>query len=116
MSAPTFHRILDRVDAGLDFGTIEGRLPDGTTRIIGSRGEGPYGIVNLHSWKALLRLTRSGSVGWYEAWERGEWESPDAVQIFDLFTRNRSGLKSTGRAGGLFRWLMKLQHWRKRND
>ena len=38
MAAPGFHRILDRIDAGMDYGTFEGKLPDGTTRIVGGRG------------------------------------------------------------------------------
>ncbi len=114
--APGFHHILDRIDAGLDHGTFEGKLPDGTTRILGGRGEGPMAEVTLHSWNALLRLINSGSVGWYRAWELGEWESPDLVTVFDLFTRNRTGLKSTGRASGLFNWIVSRRHRKRHND
>lgn len=116
LTAPGFHRILDRIDAGLDHGTFEGKLPDGTTRIVGGRGEGPMAEITLHSWNALLRLVNSGSVGWYRAWELGEWESPDLVPVFDLFTRNRAGLKDTGRAAGIFRFIVKLRHSRRHND
>ena len=116
LTAPGFHRILDRIDAGLDHGTFEGTLPDGTTRIVGGRGEGPTARITLHSWNALLRLVNSGSIGWYRAWEKGEWESPDLVELFDLFTRNRSGLKDTGRAGGLFRLIARMRHSRRSND
>jgi deoxyribodipyrimidine photo-lyase len=42
----------------------------------------------LNSWLALVRLATSGSVGWYKAWARGEWASPDPVPLFDLFMRN----------------------------
>ncbi|GAA0480214.1 cyclopropane-fatty-acyl-phospholipid synthase family protein [Parasphingorhabdus litoris] len=116
LTAPGFHRILDRIDTGLDYGTFEGKLPDGTTRIVGGRGEGPMAEIIIHSWNALLRLVNSGSVGWYRAWELGEWESPDLVPVFDLFTRNRAGLKDTGRAAGIFRLIAKLRHFRRRND
>lgn len=116
LTAPGFHRILDRIDAGLDHGTFEGKLPDGTTRIVGGRGEGPMAEITLHSWNALLRLVNSGSVGWYRAWELGEWESPDLVPVFDLFTRNRAGLKDTGRAAGIFKLIAKLRHSRRHND
>ena len=71
LTAPGFHRILDRIDAGLDHGTFEGTLPDGTTRIVGGRGEGPTARITLHSWNALLRLVNSGSIGWYRAWKKG---------------------------------------------
>ena len=114
--APGFHHILDRIDAGMDHGTFEGKLPDGTTRILGGRGEGPMVEINLHSWNALLRLINSGSVGWYRAWELGEWDSPDLVTVFDLFTRNRDGLKNTGRASGFFNWVVKRRHQKRDND
>jgi len=114
--APIFHRILDRIDSGLDHGTFEGHLPDGTTRVVGGRGEGPMVEITLHSWKSLLRLINSGSVGWYRAWEKGEWESPDLVGTFDLFSRNREGLKDLGRAAGLFNWIVKRRHQARKND
>lgn len=114
--APFFHRIMDGIDAGLDHGTFEGHLPDGTTRIVGGRGEGPMVEITLNSWKSLLRLINSGSVGWYRAWEKGEWESPDLVTVFDLFTRNREGLKNTGRAAGLFNLIVKRRHKARKND
>src|SRR3546814_15980441 len=75
--ARLFHRMLDRIDAGLDSGTIEGHLPDGSVRLLGGRGKGPVAIVHLHSWAALVRLALSGSVGWYRAWDTGEWSSPE---------------------------------------
>lgn len=114
--APAFHRLLDRIDAGLDHGTIEGKLPDGTTRVLGARGKGPTARINLHSWKGLYRLVTAGSIGWYRAWEIGEWDAEDLVPVFDLFTRNRAGLKNTGRASGFFRLAAKFQHGRRRND
>src|SRR5690606_31744469 len=95
-----FHRMLDRIDRGLDYGTLEGHLPDGSVRILGARGEGPTAIVHLHSWAALARLALSGAVGWYRAWEHGEWSSPDPVPLFDLFMRNGDALGSAGRAHG----------------
>ncbi len=111
-----FHKVLDRIDAGLDHGALEGILPDGSRRILGGRGEGPTAIVKLNSWRALIRLGRSGSVGWYKAWELGEWESPDPVLLFDLFMRNRAGLGSTARASGFTRLINFFAHFLRRNS
>ncbi len=82
----------------------------------GGRGEGPVCEVNLNSWQALIRLGRSGSVGWYKAWELGEWDSPDPVPLFDLFMRNRAGLGTTARASGLARLGNFLAHSFRRNS
>ena len=105
-----FGRILDRIDIGLAEGRIELTLPDGGQRTLGGRGAGPVAMVRLHSWRALVRLAASGSVGWYEAWARGEWSSPDPVPLFDLFMRNAVGLGEAARAKGPWRWLNRLAH------
>ena len=111
-----FERIVDRIDRGLEFGTIEGTLPDGSVRWLGGRGAGPTAIVTLHSWKALLRLVRGGSAGWYEAWAAGEWSSPDPVQIFDLFMRNRLSLGTVARPSGVAKLAGLAVHMMRRNS
>lgn len=114
--AGLFHRMLDRIDAGLMEGSIEGYLPDGSIRILGGRGKGPTAVVDLKSWAALVRLALSGSVGWYRAWEKGEWSSPDPVPLFDLFMRNAESLGQAGRARGPWRWLNRAIHALNHND
>src|SRR3546814_8019348 len=47
--AKAFHKVLDRIDTGLEHGALEAWLPDGTTRILGGRQPGPVCEVNLHS-------------------------------------------------------------------
>ena len=111
-----FSRILDRVDRGLAQGAIDATLPDGTKRLLGGRAPGPMPIVELHSWNALVRLMTSGSVGWYKAWEQGEWSSPDPVSLFDLFMRNGENLGDTGRAKSLFRLVNRIGHRFRDND
>ncbi len=110
-----FHRILDRIDTGLACGTIEAMLPDRSFRILGGRMAGPVARVNLVRWRALLKLGRGGSVGWYEAWEAGDWECTDPVQLFDLFMRNRLSLGRTARASGVTRLAKWAAHQWRRN-
>lgn len=111
-----FHRILDRIDAGIEAGTLEAVLPDGTFRVLGGRGPGPLVQVNLNSWRALIRLGQSGSVGWYQAWEAGEWDSPDPVPLFNMFMRNRISLGNSARASGVSRLIKHVAHMLRRND
>jgi cyclopropane-fatty-acyl-phospholipid synthase len=108
--ARPFHRILDRVDAGLEEGAIEASLPDGTHRLLGGRRDGPVAVVRVVRWRALLRLVTAGSVGWYEGWARGDWTCDDPVPLFDLFMRNRVPLGNVARAGGATRLAIRAWH------
>ena len=113
--APAFRRVLDKVDAGLVEGGIDAALPDGSKRRLGFRTDGPVAVVRLNSWRAMLRLATSGSVGWYKAWEKGEWDSPDPVPLFDLFMRNGRSLGAVGRSKGLFRLANRAAHAVRKN-
>ena len=100
LAAGGFQRVLDRIDRGLDAGSLLAALPDGTQRLFGGRSPGPDSQIDLRHWNALLRLATGGSAGWYQAWEAGEWDSPDPVQIFALFMRNAATLGGGGAGQG----------------
>ncbi|HVJ02394.1 MAG TPA: cyclopropane-fatty-acyl-phospholipid synthase family protein [Sphingomonas sp.] len=114
--APVFHRQLDRLDRGITEGSLELTLPGGATRMLGGRAAGAAAVVDLRSWRALLRLALGGSAGWYEAWAAGEWVSPDPVQLFALFSRNRASLAAQSRAQGITLWPRRIAHWLRRNS
>jgi cyclopropane-fatty-acyl-phospholipid synthase len=109
------HRILDRIGAGLERGSIEAILPDGSVQLLGGRAPGFAARVTIRDWRALLRLATGGSVGWYQAWEVGEWDSPDPVALFALFMDNAGALGGVARARGPWRWLVRLGHRLRRN-
>ncbi|MBH2000118.1 MAG: class I SAM-dependent methyltransferase [Sphingomonadaceae bacterium] len=113
---PLFHRLLDRIDQGLEQGAIDATLPDGTRRLLGGRAPGPHCEVHLVRWRALLRLATGGSAGWYRAWAAGEWTSPDPVPLFALFMRNAVALGQSARPRGPARWAGRLLHWSRRNS
>ena len=113
--APGFHKVLDRIDRGLEAGSITGRLPDGTVRKLGGRHPGVDAEVHIRDWRALIRLATGGSVGWYQAWEAGEWTSADAVSLFAVFAANSELLGDVGRAKGPWRLASRVAHWLNRN-
>jgi cyclopropane-fatty-acyl-phospholipid synthase len=108
--APTFARVLDHIDARLERGGIDASLPGGLRRRLGFHASGPAARVEIRSWMALVRLAISGSVGWYKAWELGEWTSPDPVPLFELFSLNAVSLGEVGRAKGVARWVNLVAH------
>lgn len=111
-----FARVLDQIDERLEAGGIVITIPGEGQRRLGFRGKGPEAIVHLNSWHALVRLATSGSIGWYRAWVRGEWASPDPVPLFALFMANAVSLGDIGRAKGAARWLNAVKHRHRDND
>ena len=105
-----FARVLDHLDERIEIGGIEATLPDGQHRRIGFHAAGPVAIVRLNSWYALVRLATSGSIGWYRAWAKGEWSSPDPVPLFALFMANAAPLGNVARAKGSVRLFNALKH------
>ncbi|MDE2435725.1 MAG: class I SAM-dependent methyltransferase [Sphingomonadales bacterium] len=108
-------RLLDQIDAGIARGSVRVRLPGGSVRVLGGRAPGFEAEADVRDWRALLRLAAAGSVGCYQGWEAGEWDSPDPVALFALFCANASSLGDAARARGPWRWLGKTLHWLHRN-
>jgi cyclopropane-fatty-acyl-phospholipid synthase len=113
--SPGLAKIVDRIDEALDTGAIHATLPDGTFRTLGGREAGFTCRVDLHSWNGLIRLASNGSVGWFQAWEAGEWSCDDLVALFALFNEHAIRLGDTARAKGPFRRALKLAHLFNRN-
>ena len=116
VAARIFHIMLDNIDRGLDIGSVEVRLPNGSVRCLGGRSAGPAAQAEIRHWNALLRLARHGSVGCYEGWITGDWDSIDPVALFELFVRNRKSLGNAARASGFARWAGKVAHRSRRNS
>jgi cyclopropane-fatty-acyl-phospholipid synthase len=113
--APGFEKVLARIDRALISGTIHGVLPNGSRVTLGGRAPGHECEVRLRSWNGMLRLASNGSVGWYQAWAAGEWESPDPVPLFALFMQHAERLGDTARAKGPFRAGLRIAHLFNRN-
>ena len=113
--SPGMSRLIQNIDKGLIFGKISALLPDGSSVTLGGRASGFAAEVTLHEWRGLLRVATGGSVGLYQAWEAGEWSSPDPVQLFALFTANAADLGDIARAKGPWRFAGRVLHALKRN-
>lgn len=116
LAASRLKRLLDQIDQGLVSGSVRGRLPGGSHRILGGRSAGPEAEMNIRQWRALARIAWSGSIGLYEGWAAGEWDSPDPVQIFALFMLNRTSLGNAARPSAFARYATRFLHWMRRNN
>ena len=114
--APGIDHIVDRIDAGLTKGTLLAQLPDGSTRQLGGREDGFNAQVTINDWRAVIRLATNGSIGWYQAWEAGEWKSPDLAPLCAIVADNSTTLGSIGRSKGPFRLAARLAHRFNRNS
>ena len=110
IAGPLFARVVDQLDRRLLSGGLEATLPNGSRRRVGFHAPGPVATVDISSWRALVRLATSGSVGWYKAWAAGEWSSPDPVPLFELFAVNAVTLRNAARAKGPARWINAAAH------
>lgn len=115
LSAPGFHKLLDRIDTGLATGSLEAKLPDGKMRMLGNRAPGVAAQIELKSWRPLIRLMTSGSVGWYRGYAEGEWDSAAPEKLFELFVANRKTLGNVARAKGAARMRNLLAHAQRKN-
>jgi cyclopropane-fatty-acyl-phospholipid synthase len=114
--APGFSAIVNAVDRGLERGSMLAHLPDGTTRLLGGRAPGFDARIDLKDWRALLRLATNGSIGWYQAYEAGEWDSEDMVALFAVMGDNARTLGNTARSSGPFKWAARIAHRLNRNS
>lgn len=114
--APGFQTVLDRVDQRLLRGVIHAHLPDGTQRTLGGRAPGFESTVHLKDWRALLRLATGGAIGWYQAYEAGEWEADNHAVLFALMSDNVRTLGDTARSSGPLRWAARVVHALNRNN
>ena len=106
--AGSFQRALDRMDAGFARGQLDATLPDGTTRRLGGRRDGPRAEIALRNWRPLVRLGLSGSAGFAQSNFDGDWSSPDATALFELFMLNRVELGEIARGNPLGRTINRL--------
>src|SRR3954452_3593620 len=92
--------VLERVLPGLEGGTLEVRLPDGSARRFGS---GPRVGIEIADARFFQRLATRGKLGLGESFTAGEWRADDLVAFFELMLRNtEAGAARQARVRRLF--------------
>ena len=86
-------------------GQLSLRAPDGTPRVFGGSGPGPTAEIRVRRNAFYRRCAAAGDVGFGEAYQAGDWDTPDLPAVIAWFCANVDS--STVLSGTLKRdWLM----------
>jgi cyclopropane-fatty-acyl-phospholipid synthase len=109
----TVFRLLDRIRHG----SLELRLPDGSSARFGSRADGePRASMRLANWDVFGAALRAGDIGFAESYIAGDWTTPDLPGLLELLIANRDDVEAViyGRWWGSL--LHRLKHLLNRNS
>ena len=87
-------------------GTLALALPNGDGMVLRGPSPGPDARVEMHSWRALLRIALSGSHGLAAGYAAAEWDSPDPAVAVAFAAANMD----VGAQAPSVRWL--TRPWR----
>ncbi len=97
-------------------GALSVTLPDGSVRTFGPGGAPAASLRVLHP-RFFRRLARSADIGFGEAWQNGEIDSPDLVELLRFFIANRpSAVDAPIRLSFVGRAFNRLRHLARRNS
>ena len=103
-------RLLDRIGQGRLVVTAPGGV-----RLVGEGAPGEDAALNLHNWRALLRVLAGSDIGFAQAVIDGDCSSQDLVALLRLFDRNISALGTAANLFGPSRWLQRLAYLAQAN-
>ncbi|MGD8109119.1 class I SAM-dependent methyltransferase [Vibrio sp. TRT 17S01] len=113
-----FFKLINHLDAGslIIDETFES---DESQRIhrFGFSSEGtPTASIEIHNPALYSRVLKGGSIAAAEAYMDGWWDSPDLIQVIELFALNMKMLdKLESKTSWMTQFTDKLQHWLNRN-
>ena len=116
-SAPATARAVFRLLERLRHGSLELRLPDGSTARFGSRADGePRAAMRLRNWNVFAAALKSGDIGFAESFIAGDWTSPDLTALLQLLIANRDDVESVVYGTWWGRALYRVRHLFNRNS
>jgi cyclopropane-fatty-acyl-phospholipid synthase len=113
---PSKARMVLHTGMNLARGTLNIRMPDGRSVIVGGNAPGPEAQLILNNWNLPRRAFAGGTIGVAESYVDGDWESPDVTSFLELFVVNtEAGEKVAGGADWLLTTMQRLRHWLNEN-
>ncbi|WP_045836349.1 cyclopropane-fatty-acyl-phospholipid synthase family protein [Hyphomicrobium sp. 99] len=108
-------RLIARRIPPIDAGGLHLSLPDGG--VIRRRGDapGPEAIIEVSSWRALVRTLFDGEHGFADAYLAGEWSTPDLKAVLAWAMVNEQVLARAAAGSWLTRLQNRFRHLRREN-
>lgn len=109
-----------KVMENIELGQLTVRFPSGAERsFVGS----PMGVdghlvgeMHIHSWAALTRSLKAGTIGLAEGFMAGEWTSPDLTSLLRVLAANMDRLEAKLKKAPLRKFRERIGHWFNRNN
>ncbi|MFA5120994.1 class I SAM-dependent methyltransferase [Zavarzinia sp.] len=108
-------RLLLRLGARLDCGTLLLTLPDGRTVALRGQRPGSVAALTLHQQTAARRILLRGGLGFAESHVDGGWTTPDLTALLGLIAENRALIGEAGQGKPWMALLARLGQALNRN-
>jgi len=113
---PPVFRLVCNILERMRYGALDIRMPDGRVlRFEGSEERDQRGEIFVRDPAFARRALMGGSVGFYEGFERGEWDSPDLAQVLYVFARNADFMQDVFAQNVFVRTINNIAHALNRN-
>lgn len=89
--APFVGRMLMRLFARIEVGSLVLHDPSGSMATFGHAGTGPHAELYISDWRAASEILKRGDCGFAESLRRGWLGCPDMLSLFTLALRNEAG-------------------------
>jgi cyclopropane-fatty-acyl-phospholipid synthase len=108
-------RLASRLVPPLKAGRLTVNLPSGGRVERVGETSGPEVVVDVHRWRAFLRLAFGGDIGFAGSYFDQDWSTPDLARLFDLFMINEGVMGEAVTSALPARLMQRLRHGKRRN-
>jgi cyclopropane-fatty-acyl-phospholipid synthase len=102
--------VIVKLAESLKVGSLELRLPDGSSRLFRGAEPGPHATLVLKNGRVARRYLTGGGVGFAEGYIEGDWDTPDLATLLEVLSRNEDAWGESYFGGIGRRWLRRAQH------
>ncbi|MEY4690452.1 MAG: hypothetical protein RIT19_777 [Verrucomicrobiota bacterium] len=114
--------LVDSLFRPMTAGHLRMLCPDGSSREFGAPGQTPAAEIHVRRWRFFTRCAVGGDMGFGEAYQDGDWETPDLAAVIAWFCANVEQAPSmSGSARKRLRFTLlnaanRLRHFLNRNS